>query len=455
MKIKSKCLHVFRFLMFGFIALGFGFVSFATEPSCIFAFDGMTPLHQACFDGDVSSVQKLVNANADVDAKTEYSVTPLSIACELGHFEIVRLLCDADVDLESKLAGGETPILIASRAGHVEIVSLLIDKGAKLNAKERRGQNALMWAAAEGHDDVVNALIKGGADLKHRLGNGFSPLMFAARQGRIDVCKRLIAAGVDVNGVISKGGGGRQPRKNMSALMFAVESAHFEMAIELVKLGAYPNDQRSGYAPLHALSWVRKTKVGDNPEGDPEPRGSGKLNSLQFVSELARLGADVNLALESGKGGRAKMNFKGATPFLVAAKTADLPLMKLLIKLGADPKSTNVDGTTALMATSGVGVIAVGEEPGTEPEVLESIKYLVGLGLDVNAVDKNGETAMHGAAYHNYPKAVALLAELGADSKIWNKKDKWNATPTMIASGKRPGSFKPSPETIEALELAK
>ena len=107
------------------------------------------------------------------------------------------------------------------------------------------------------------------------------------------------------------------------------------------------------------------------------------------------------------------------------------------------------------MATSGVGVIAVGEEPGTEPEVLGSIKYLVGLGLDVNAVDKNGETAMHGAAYHNYPKAVALLAELGADSKIWNRKDKWGATPSMIASGKRPGSFKPSPETIKALELGK
>lgn len=455
MKNKTKYVHLFGVLTVGIVAIGFGVVSVAINPSTVLAVDGMTLLHRACFNGDVDRVEKLVNANADVDAKTDYAVTPLSIACELGYVEIVRLLCDADANLESKLAGGETPIMIASRAGHADIVALLIDKGAKLNAKERRGQSALMWAAAEGHDDVVKVLIDNGADLKHRLSNGFSPMMFAARQGRIDVCKRLIAAGVDVNGVISKGGGGRQPRKNMSALMFAVESAHFELAIKLVQLGANPNDQRSGFAPLHALSWVRKTKVGDNPEGDPAPRGSGKLNSLQFVSELIELGADVNLPLKSGKGGRAKMNLKGATPFLMAAKTADLPLMKLLVKLNADAKATNVDGTTALMAASGVGVIAVGEEPGTEPEVLEAIKYLVALGLDVNAVDKNGQTAMHGAAYHNYPKAVALLAELGADSKIWNKKDKWNATPTMIASGKRPGSFKPSPETIEALELAK
>ncbi len=420
-----------------------------------FESDGMTPLHQACVDGNVKRVRDLLLGNADVDAKTEYQVTPLSIACESGHFEIVRLLCDADADLEVKLSGGETPLMIAARAGHAQVVKLLIEQKANVNAKERRGQSALMWAAAEGHAEVVNILLKGGADLTHRLGNGFSPLLFAARHGRIDVCRRLISAGVDINEAIKKSGGGRQPRKDMSALMFAVESAHFELAVELVKLGANPNDQRSGFAPLHALSWVRKTKVGDNPEGDPPPRGSGKVNSLQFVSEMIRRGADVNLRLKNGGGGRAKMNNRGATPFLMAAKTADLPLMKLMIELGADPNITNVDGTNALMATSGVGVIAVGEEPGTETEVLESIKYLVGLGLDVNAVDKNGETAMHGAAYHNYPKAVALLAELGADSKIWNRKDKWGATPTMIASGKRPGSFKPSPETIKALELAK
>lgn len=437
------------------VTIAIGFLSVSRNALGFFKFDGMTPLHQACVEGNVKRVRELLGGGADVDAKTEYKVTPLSIACKLGHFEIVRMLCDANVDLEVKLSGGETPLMIAARAGHAQVVRLLIEQKANVNAKERSGQSALMWAAAEGHAEVVNILLKGGVDLTHRLGNGFSSLMFAARQGRIEVCRHLVHAGVDINETIKKGGGGRQPRKEMSALMFAVESAHFELAIELVELGANPNDQRSGFAPLHALSWVRKTKVGDNPEGDPPPRGSGRLNSLQFVSEMIRRGADVNLRLKNGGGGRAKINNRGATPFLMAAKTADLPLMKLMIQLGADQNITNVDETNALMATSGVGVVAVGEEPGTEPEVLGSIKYLVGLGLDVNAVDKNGETAMHGAAYHNYPKAVALLAELGADSKIWNKKDKWGATPSMIASGKRPGSFKPSPETIKALDLAK
>ena len=79
---------------------------------------------------------------------------------------------------------------------------------------------------------------------------------------------------------------------------------------------------------------------------------------------------------------------------------------------------------------------------------------LAKLGIDPNVVDKNGETAMHGAAYRNYPSTVAVLTELGADPTVWNRKNKHKWTPHLIASGKRPGSLKPSPETIAALDRA-
>ena len=65
----------------------------------------------------------------------------------------------------------------------------------------------------------------------------------------------------------------------------------------------------------------------------------------------------------------------------------------------------------------------------------------------MNAVDDNGETAMHGAAYKSLPKVVQLLADKGAKIEVWNRKNKYGWTPLSIAEGHRPGNFKPSPET--------
>jgi ankyrin repeat protein len=92
--------------------------------------------------------------------------------------------------------------------------------------------------------------------------------------------------------------------------------------------------------------------------------------------------------------------------------------MKLLAELGADPMLTNEDGSTPLMVAAGLGTNAPGEDPGTEPEVLEAVKVALDLGNDLNAVDKNGETAMHGAAYKHVPSVVRYLAAKGAKTPL-------------------------------------
>jgi uncharacterized protein len=127
-------------------------------------------------------------------------------------------------------------------------------------------------------------------------------------------------------------------------------------------------------------------------------------------------------------------------------------MMKLLVELGADPLLPNADQCTPLMAAAGIGVLAPGEEAGSEDEALGCVEYLLALGADVNALDANGETAMHGAAYKSLPRMVELLAARGADPRLWTRANKYGWSPLDIAAGHRPGNFKPSEATHQALQ---
>ena len=95
----------------------------------------------------------------------------------------------------------------------------------------------------------------------------------------------------------------------------------------------------------------------------------------------------------------------------------------------------NADGTTPLLVAAGVGTLFPGEDPGTETEALEAVKVALEFGADINSVDKNGETALHGAAYKQAPAVAQYLIEKGANIEVWNKKNKTGWTPLRIADG--------------------
>jgi len=415
--------------------------------------DGMTALHWAVYRDNLETVRRIIDAGGNVKAENRYGVTPLTIACTNGNKAIVELLLEFGADPNAKLRGGETVLMTAARTGKLGTVEALLACKADVDAHDRKSQTALMWAAAEGNVAVVDALLEAGADFRTPLKSGFTPFFFAVREGRTDVVMKLLARGVDVNEVMRPQKiSGSGPRKGTSPLILAVENGHLELAVALLDAGADPNDLRTGYTALHAITWVRKPLRGD---GDPPPLGSGKVSSLEFVRLLVSHGADVNARHNKRSSGSARLNKTGAVPFLLAAETADVPLMRLLIELGADPKLVNADNCTPLLAAAGVGVLGNGDEAaGTEAEAIEAIKLLLELGADINAVDNNGETAMHGAAYKSRTKLLKFLSENGADVDVWNRKNKHGWTPLLIAEGHRPGNFRPSPETIVAVHRA-
>src|SRR5262245_5413419 len=355
------------------------------------------------------------------------------------------MLLEAGADAAAVSDEGETALMVAARTGKIEAVNALLARGADPNIKEQwRGQTALMWAAAEGHAPVIDALLARGADVKARSNGGFTALLFAAREGRIAAVEALLKAGADMNDSLPIR---RRPNQNvltpaseagLNVFLLASANAHYELAAWLLDHGAEPNVAPQGYTALHQVSWVRK--AGISGSNNPAPQGSGTMDSLTFVRKLVAKGGDLNARVTKRPNmGVTTLNSIGATPFLLAARTADAPLMKLLAELGADPLLGNEDGSTPLMVAAGLGTNAPGEDPGTEPEVLDAVKVALELGNDLNAVDKNGETAMHGAAYKHVPSVVRYLSEKGARMDVWNRPNSKGWTPLKITEGVQRG----------------
>jgi ankyrin repeat protein len=402
--------------------------------------DGATALHWAVVRDDVEAVEELLRAGANTNAANDYGVTPVSLACINRNATVVKKLVAAGADPNAATSMGETALMTCTRTGSADAVAALLDHGANnVNAREKsQGQTALMWAAAQEDPDVVRVLLAHGADVRARsashllpvsLGDGdafreavllpqrgFTPLLFAARHGRIESARLLLDAGADVDETAPNGD---------SALVIASFSDQGKFAAFLLERGANPNAAGAGYAALHTAVL----------RGD-----------LELVKALGAHGADPNSRITKGSRQQRETNsyalsgsLAGATPFLLAAKYAEIEIMRFLAAKGADPLLSADNGTTPLMAIAGAGwtptsrnrrdqgvgvdaaqlLVAAGERP-----TWEGTKVALELGSDVNAIDANGNTALHAAVMLAYSTVVQLLVEHGGKLDIKNKAGK-------------------------------
>ncbi len=407
--------------------------------------DGTTALHWASYRDDVESADLLIRAGARVNAANDLGVTPLWTASLNGSAAMVQRLLEAGANPNAALLLGETPVMVAARSGNPAVVEQLLARGADVNARAARGQTALMWAVAQKHPDVVKVLLEHGADVHARSEvwsqvmavpphghpdynraiphGGDTALMFAARVGDFTSAKLLVVAGADVNDRDAWG---------VSATVLAAHSGHGDLVEFLLEHGADPNAAQAGFSALHAAIMRRDEKM----VGALLARGADANAPLRTWTPTRRSSKDFHFGPE----------LVGATPFWLAARFSEPGVMRLLLKHGADPlfvhhgdrvvegKGGNgfqhrADVTTALMAATGMG----GGEAWVQPEraerealTLEAVKLAGEVGVDINAANGDGRTALDAAKASGYDTVVKFLLEKGARPGA-NKEEKSSA----------------------------
>ena len=418
--------------------------------------DGTTALHWAAYRGDFETAQLLLEAGARPEAANRYGVTPLVLAAGRGNAPIVEALLDAGADPNTTLPEGETVLMAAARTGDVDVQRLLLNRGADLRARESwRGQTALHWAAAENHPAAVHALVELGADVDERSTAGWSALLYAVRAGKAEAVSALLEAGADVNDTIrplaaeNNADAPRDPTVGTSALVLAVMNGHFSLAQYLVERGADPNAAEQGWTALHQLAYTRRPNSG---KGMPPVVLLDRVDTLAFARFLLDNGANPNARQTTRFNNRERNNLNrvGATPYLLAAKHADPPLMRLLAEYGADTGLPTEGNASPLMVAAGVGIFNLGESAGTNEEAFEAVQLAWELGdRNVNGADDRGYTALHGAALRGANPIVEFLAERGADL-LAESNEGW--TPLRIADGVHyTGTVKRADHTAELL----
>jgi ankyrin repeat protein len=449
--------------------------------------NGTTALMTAAASGSVDAVKVLLDRGADVKAKEHvHGQTALMFAAALNRHAVVRLLmargAEPNVATEVKTVArvrfDQDGNIVEDRAapagggrGGPRNAPAIPPPNAEAQTKADEAADAQAAAAAakaanEAARSDLDVLARGlglkavefrlakpkpraldvAGRAPRRVGpemtGGMTALLYAAREGHLEAARALVEAGADLNQVNGD---------KFTPLVMAITNGHFELAQYLLDRGADPKPASlSGMTALYAAIDVRWAPKAWFPQPSTEQE---KVSYLDLMKELLAKGAPVNAPINDKPWFRSFTNDytwvdpAGATPFWRAAQSSDTAAMRLLVEHGADPKIATKSGDTALMAAAGIGWAANWSVNAPVP-LVDAVKYCVELGIDINATDNRGYTALHGAAYLGNNDMVNYLVGKGA--KV-DAKSKAGDTVADMANG--PTRFgQPHLETVALLE---
>ncbi|KMQ91742.1 ankyrin repeat domain-containing protein 17, partial [Lasius niger] len=385
-------------------------------------------LVEACTDGDVGTVRKLLTEGRSVHETTEEGESLLSLACSAGYYELAQVLLAMNANVEDRgIKGDCTPLMEAASAGHVDIVSLLIAHGADVNAQSTSGNTPLMYGCAGGHEEVVRVLLEAGANVEDHNENGHTPLMEAASAGHVQVAKILLEHGAGINT--------HSNEFKESALTLACYKGHLEMVRFLLEAGA---DQEHKTDEMHTA--LMEASMDGHVEVarlllDSGAQVNMPTDSFESPLTLAACGGHVDLAMLLIERGAniEEVNDEGYTPLMEAAREGHEEMVALLLSQGANINAqTEETQETALTLACCGGFLEVADflikagadiELGASTPLMEAaqeghldlVRYLLESAADVHAQTQTGDTALTYACENGHTDVADLLLQFGAD----------------------------------------
>uniref|UniRef100_A0A4X2KS60 Ankyrin repeat and KH domain containing 1 n=1 Tax=Vombatus ursinus TaxID=29139 RepID=A0A4X2KS60_VOMUR len=385
-------------------------------------------LAEACSDGDVNAVRKLLDEGRNVNEHTEEGESLLCLACSAGYYELAQVLLAMHANVEDRGNKGDiTPLMAAASGGYVDIVKLLLVHCADVNAQSSTGNTALTYACAGGFVDIVKVLLKAGANIEDHNENGHTPLMEAASAGHVEVARVLLEYGAGINT--------HSNEFKESALTLACYKGHLDMVRFLLEAGA---DQEHKTDEMHTA--LMEACMDGHVEVarlllDSGAQVNMPADSFESPLTLAACGGHVELAallIERGAN-LEEVNDEGYTPLMEAAREGHEEMVALLLAQGANINAqTEETQETALTLACCGGFSEVADfliKAGADIELgcstplmeaaqeghLELVKYLLAAGANVHATTATGDTALTYACENGHTDVADVLLQAGAD----------------------------------------